>query len=1170
MRALSDEQAQVVARRGEPLLLSAGAGSGKTSVLVERFVGAVCEDGVAPGRILAITFTERAAGELRARLRERLLDLGAREAARETEMAFVCTFHSFCARLLHAHPLLAGLDPEFAILDEGLAGRMRERAFTAALRDFLDDGRTGAVDLLAAYGPERVRSMVDRVYAELRSRGERRPRLPLLALGPAGQSPAEVPASRCAGVASPEPALERGADALDPDGIAACRLLDELLERFAGRYEALKRARSAVDFDDLELCARELLCERESVRAEYSQRFELLMVDEFQDTNARQLAILTALERENLFTVGDELQSIYSFRHADVSLFRARRSELAKRGASLQLTRNFRSRPPLLDVVNAVFEGRFGAGHAPLLAGREDAGGEALAEPLVELLLTSRRGGDEDEPPLVVCWREAEARLLAARVAQLVREGHASAGEVVVLLRAVGEMEVYERALQEYGLRTLAAAGGFWRRREVGDLLAYLRALANPLDEPALYGTLASPLVGLSSDGLALLAHAASAARQSVWETIGEVDGDAMDKRHGDAMDKRHGDAMDKRHGDPMDKRHGDAMDKRDRDALARLPPGDRQALVEFRVRFAAERRTAPQRTISQLIEYALDRSGYREHVLGLEWGHGRLANIHKLLRLARRFEGSEGRDLRGFLDYAAHQDSQLSGSEPDAPVTGIEPDAVRLMSIHAAKGLEFPVVCVADLGRAQNLSVPDLLVDGDRVGLRLVRLDGAQAQPSLDFERLSEQRRRAQAEEEERILYVAMTRARERLLLSGAVDFEHWPQPRLGAPTVSWLGPALVADLPAIVGAGEQTVWDVAVGERGAVRVRCRRNASDVVGGARALGRGEEVSGPVSLPALGAPSSIRAADILDTNAHQLKEEQRERHSPSSPATRTVDTIAHNAEEQQQRPHPLETLSYTTLAELERCGYRYYLERVLGLPENRSTARARSSGNGLSARTRGTLVHRLLESIDFARPVPPSVQDVAALARELGVRVGPSEREEIATLVGGAFKVGGAASAVTPGARVAAAESVRREHQFAFCLGPDQLLFTGVIDLLARERDGGFLVLDYKTDRVDSDEDLDAVVEHNYGVQRLLYALAVLRAGAPRVEIVHWFLHRPHDWIAASYRSVDRNALEERLAARIQRARSFSVSKDPHRDLCETCPGRATVCCYDEAETLRE
>ncbi len=828
MWALTEEQEQAVARRSEPLLLAAGAGSGKTSVLVERFVRAVREDGVAPGKILAITFTERAAGELRERVRARLLELGEREAARDSEAAFVSTFHGFCARLLRVHSLPAGLDPEFEILDEGFAARLRAQAFSVTLRDFLAGEQSEAVDLVAAYGADRLRSMVEGVYAELRSRGRRRPTLT-------------------------EPVLEEEADANDAAGARACALIGELLRRFGDAYETLKQRRGAVDFDDLELRTRALLDGWANVRNAWSERFELLMVDEFQDTNSRQLAILTALERDNLFTVGDELQSIYGFRHADVSLFRARRAELAERGRSLELAQNFRGRAPLLEVVNAVFAKRFGAGYTPLLAGREESrpsdgedahthDGEGGEEPLVELLLTARRGWDHDnaEPaakisgalPLTPRWRQAEARLLARRVAEIVASGGATAGEVAVLLRAVGDLPVYERALQERGLRTLAAVGGFWGRQQVGDLLAYLRTIANPLDELALYSTLASPLVGCSSDGLALLARAAGAAKRDVWETLGRVDG----AHAGEGENISAVRAVQTPHGELS---HDEF--------LARLSVRDRDALLAFHARCEVERRTASRRTISRLIERAVEQSGYREHVLGLEWGERRWANVHKLLRQARRFEASEGRDLRGFLDHVAHQrETAGAGAAPDAPVAGVVPDAVRLMSVHAAKGLEFPVVCIADLGRAPNMSVPDLLVDvapgetgvsgrerAGRIGLRLARLDdGAQSAPSLDFDELCQERKRAQAEEEERIMYVAMTRARERLLLSGAVDFEHWPEQRLQASAISWLGPALAADLPALVKALEQPVRDLTVGATGAVRVRLRLNAPETIVG--------------------------------------------------------------------------------------------------------------------------------------------------------------------------------------------------------------------------------------------------------------------------------------------------------------------------------------------------
>jgi ATP-dependent exoDNAse (exonuclease V) beta subunit len=1090
IRTLTDEQEQAVARRSEPLLLAAGAGSGKTSVLVERFVRAVREDGIAPGRILAITFTERAAGELRERVRRRFAELDEREAARDTEMAFVSTFHGFCARLLRAHPLFAGLDPEFAILDEGSSERLRGQAWASALGEFLEGERSEAVDLVAAWGADRTRAMVEGAYAELRSKGERRPMLPLPAVS---GEPSEV----------------------DAQGARACALLGELLEQFVDAYELLKSERGSVDFDDLELGAKDLLDQHEGVRQTWSQRFELMMVDEFQDTNPRQLAILEALERGNLFTVGDELQSIYGFRHADVSLFGARRDKLAERGGNLSLRRNFRGRKPLLDAVNVVFGERFGDGFTPLQAGRLQE--TVPEEPIVELMLTHKRGWDDDErlaallagdlPPAPL-WRQAEARLLAQRVAELVESGEARAGDVAVLLRAVGDLEVYERALQEQGLSTLATVGGFWGRQQVGDLVAYLRVLANPLDELALYGTLASPLVGVSSDGLALLGATAKRDRRSVWETLGRVREDHL--------------------------------------ADVRLPVADRALLVGFRTRIEAERSAASRRTISQLIERALDASGYLEHVLSLSWPERRLANVHKLLRVARRYEASEGRDLRGFLDHVVHQQDGLSGAEPDAPVADAEFDAVRLMSIHAAKGLEFGVVCVADLGRAQNLGVGDLLVDNEEIGLRLARLDGSEATPSLAWVRLCEESKQAQADEEDRILYVAMTRARERLLLSGAVDLERWPEQKLGAPAISWLGPALLSELPAEVQMLHPPLRELAVGagEAGQVRVGLRLNAPGTVG-----------------------------TLLRLDEHPSDAEG------SAPAERTEEGVSSAAREivpgrfprpeDNLRPSDSwapETLNYTELTELARCGYRFYLERVLRLPELPPARAGESRQGGLEARARGTIVHRLLESLDFLRAAAPSPGDVARVARELGVNVASREREELAALLCSALQ--------TPFAvrLAAAAGGVRREYPFAFSLDPSAPLLTGVIDLLARESSGGWLVVDYKSDRVASDEDLGSLVEREYSIQRLLYALAVLRDGAPRVEIVHWFLHRPSEPICAVFSAADKPQIEETIGELIRNAcaRPFIVSKNPHRGLCLRCPGRSGLCSWSESDTLRE
>ncbi|HTU77550.1 MAG TPA: UvrD-helicase domain-containing protein [Solirubrobacteraceae bacterium] len=1138
---LTAEQRLAVARRSEPLALSAAAGSGKTSVLVERFVAAVREDGLAPAKILAITFTERAAGELRARVRARLLELGEREAARDTEAAFIGTFHGFCARLLRAHALAAGLDPAFAILDEGRAGRLREQAFASALREFLAGERDAAVDLLAAYGVDRVHALLEQVHAELRSRGQRLPRLP----------PSSGRQTRSALVADEDARAQR---ALDAQAAKACVLLDELLRGFGSAYERLKRARDAVDFDDLELITRELLLERASLTTAWSERFELLMVDEFQDTNPRQLAILTALDRGNLLTVGDELQSIYGFRHADVSLFRARTLELERHGASIRLTRNFRGRAALLEVVNAAFAERF-PGYTPLLAGRGEGEHAERGDPAVELLLTDVRGWEEPAElagavaaglPQAQLWRQAEARMLAQRVAGLVGEGVARPDEMVVLVRALGDLEVFERALQIRGLRTLAAVGSFWGHQQVADLIAYLRALANPLDESALYAALASPLAGCSLDGLALLADAARASGRGAWETA--------------LADPR---------------------------LATELTDGDRRGLAAFCARLRSERSASSRRTIAELLLRALRFSGYREHVLGLDRPARRLANVHKLVRLARDFEASEGGDLRGFLDHVEHL-ADAARAEPDAPVEGVEPDAVRLMTIHAAKGLEFPVVCVADLGRQPNTQTPDLLVDGPRIGLRLMRLDGAGSSPALDYESLCRERRGREAQEEDRILYVAMTRARERLLLSGAVDFARWPSPRQAGSAISWLAPALSAELPRLAGAGAGAAHELAIDEARSARMRLWLNTPANVGLALAIddraptALGEQPRArPEHATARPEHATARPGERPASAGEQLSLSLGGI-APATPEAGAVDTIATVENEEEVAPRDVEdeaevaprdpvareailpsTLSYSSLTELERCGYRFYLERVLGMPERR--AGAFDAARGLQARERGTLIHRLLETRDFARARPLTAEEVARRARALGMRVGGAERAEIAELISAAFTA-------APAARLAAARAVWREHPFAFSPGAGEPLVTGVIDLLAQEAADGYLIVDYKSDRVGAHTDLAALVEAEYAIQRELYALALLRGPAASVEVVHWFLERPHEWVGTRYRAGDRDALHTRLLSRLAdaRARGFKVSSAPHRALCLTCPGRGGLCSWSEARTLQE
>ncbi len=538
---LNDEQLAAVDAPGS-VFVSAGAGTGKTSVLVERYVQAVCDRGVDVESILVITYTRKAAGELRSRIRAALRARGRPDLARGLDAAWISTIHGFCNRLLRAHPFAAGLDPRFRELEDAGAAVLRGEAFERALDDFCSGGDDERLRLLATYRANGLRRMLTGVFETMRSAG----RELVLELGErssledaiarlraeAGQLADDASATvtqrrnatetlRVVGAASlPERLIDLSAfaakgaraasfelarkaaerAALEELAAADRDLLQELLERFAAEYAAAKRRESAVDFEDLQLAARDLLRDDEAVREETQLRFRIVMVDEFQDTNRLQCELIDLVAHRDLtevFTVGDEFQSIYGFRHADVEVFRERRQDAE---SVLALTKNYRSRPQVLAAVNRLFGDVFGDEYQPLAASAE------FADPVfghpVELLVTDKssfKGSGEH-------WREGEARAIAARVRELVDSGEAAAGEIAVLFAAGTDAERYEEALRREGLPTFRVTGrGYFGQQQVVDLLSYLRLVHNRYDDVALTTVLASPFVGVSNDTLVLL-----------------------------------------------------------------------------------------------------------------------------------------------------------------------------------------------------------------------------------------------------------------------------------------------------------------------------------------------------------------------------------------------------------------------------------------------------------------------------------------------------------------------------------------------------------------------------------------------------------------------------------------------------------------------------------------
>ena len=1095
------EQREAIEAKGR-VFVSAGAGTGKTAVLVERFVRGVCDEGLDVDSVLVITYTKRAAGELRARIRAELRRRDRADLARELDAAWISTIHGFCNRLLKTYPFEAGLDPRFRELDESQAAVLSSEAFDEALSSFCADGAADRLQLLTTYGARGLRRMITAIYETLRSAGrdlvlelgdrpvleERVEELRVAAqcladdisATPLQRGSAAALLELVSGESRPEALLdlkahrasgERAASyeearlateqaALDELAMRDRDLVQELLDSFAAAYAEAKRRESALDFEDLQLVTRELLRDHPEIRGREALRFRAIMVDEFQDTNRLQCDLIDLLAdapgERDLFFVGDEFQSIYGFRHADVQVFRERREA---EGGGRALVRNYRSRPEVLAAVNYLFRGDFGDDFQPLTASG-DFPDPVFGQP-VELLVTDK----STYSGTGTHWRRAEARRIARRVRELISSGAASAGEIVLLFAAGTDAEWYEQELRREGIPTYRATGrGYFGQQQVVDLLAYLSLLQNRYDDRALVSVLASPFVGVSNDALFLLRSAAG--RRPLYTGL-------------------------------------------ERSLPEGLGMEDERLLAAFKQRYARLAEASSRLSLERLCEQILVEHDYDLAVLAQWDGRRRYANIRKLARLARAYEELRGRDIEGFLRFMRDQEA-VGAKQLEAVAEEEGADAVRLLTIHAAKGLEFKVVVVADAGRDRPAPAADelLALSDGRFGFRIVDPITSERRGAFGYDEVRRAREAEDRAERLRLYYVAMTRAIDRLIVSGAVD----PESTADASTpLGWVLGRLDAD-EELAAAGHDPVEL----ERDEARVLIRVDRHQ-------------------------PEAAAEEPVLETQVGQLELFAANGGGALPPPAPRLPEL----EEIPAPPlHTLRSLSYTALSLFERCSYRYYAERVVGLRPTDGSGRIPGQ-TGLAATEIGDAVHRLLEQVDLGAPAPPDLEQVRAWYGG----VTDEELERIGSLVR-AYCDSDLAR------RVAALPGTTVERPFAF--EHDAVLLHGRLDVLQQE-DGRALVVDYKTNMLD-EASPEGVVEDEYRVQRLVYALACFRAGADQVEVVYHFLERPDEVVSTTYQRSELASLEGELSAAIARIRAGEFRPTPSEQACAGCPALDVVC----------
>ncbi len=1293
------------------IAVTAGAGSGKTSVLVERYLWCLENNNYQVQRIVAITFTEKAAGEMLGRIRKRILENISnelRDAARwedvleELPLAHISTIHGFCQRLLREFPIEARVDPEFEVYDEALK-RIRmifllddfiqERAASddpnirilselwkspLTLRNILvhlieiREKSLPWAEQITQETCSNYLSRIDALVEEIQGRGIRRltsdqqwqeqingirvlippndnskltsrclnildydqefrhqtrQEQQLLTLQMLRKEFRMVAASkkwkeddrntRLKDVFSHLKTLYdrnlpdyRVHAALEESGFQMQQALAEL---FLAAYELFrqdKAARRLLDFDDLQERTL-LLLQNPTVQALLERRYDYILVDEFQDTNQLQWGIIETLGRSakgfagNRFcVVGDEKQSIYMFRGADVSVFEDVRRKLQQINAEHHLLKvtplipekgelpqwqgsqlsgeivmaeNFRSSQPLLSFFNYLFaslflpafdtERPYDVPHQKLIAGKQEEKDSRRVEKLresgdfhpVEFLLVNQTEDTGGESPAI-----EEAELVALRILEMVNEepetsdppplvdntvdltlyprrprrGQGPAGtpgvhfkDIAILLRTRTRLKEFENALRRHGIPFIVAGGiGFFQQQEIYDFANLLRVLVDHRQDIALAGVLRSPLFNFSDDQLLYAATGTRTEQKAGAEAIPKQTLWDMLRHHAHAVE-------------------GDA-----RIIPEELDPP--KFLYVFKTLNAWKTR-ADRIPITHLLRQILDDTGLYGILAADRRNIQAITNIEKLLDLARNFENEGFQSLSDFVMYL-DQLIEIQEREGEAQVHTEGMDVVQLMTIHAAKGLEFPVVFVPEsdapfnYGFGESVYI-DALSAGEpaTIAAGVKGLDPEQNFASDDtilrqyLRQLNQEKTDA---EMKRVLYVACTRAREQLILSGTLSNR--------LKQNSWLAWLLeIFPLKDSLSEGKFTISATSTENGAAIELQIPVR-TDISGTPP-----NPPQGGNTLPDL--PQRGREEDSsLEGGKGGISEE------PSAEKTSEFAKILHeNLHPLKDRKNEVFSMSPSTLHLLFQCPRRYYYQQALQLHEPPfrqifipKDEQAETDQQQSFGKRRGTIIHKLFEARVFDADWTEE-ERLAAIARLPDVKKLSLEEKKSMNLDAAIRNAYNSYLSTGLKALLANSPEVHREYGFQLKLG--QAHISGIIDVLfMNPEDNTWTILDYKSNEIEAREIEAEIQKHGYDIQMQIYALAVARL--LQTEQVRSILFFTVPGVRYEEIDLSPNALknvEVKMANYVDKLSAEPIAMRQDGEVCEACEYRLAGIC---------
>ncbi|QDU81648.1 ATP-dependent helicase/nuclease subunit A [Polystyrenella longa] len=1140
----TDQQAKAINTRDVSIALAAGAGCGKTFVLTHRFLSYLDPTGEPDplSRIVAITFTERAAREMRHRIRE-----ACREALQQCdeqhvdywlrilrglETARITTIHSFCSGFLRRHAVDAGLDPQFGLIEPAFAEPLLVRQINETLHQKLEERDEDALALIREYGLERTSQHIQQmVYQRFQIETHQ---FELQDVPQAAESwiqyykeifqPAlikelmesnalkrvhEVLSNNVCGAPKMEERRKIIVSILDqftewPNPLAPLQEIRENLNLKGARanhweedstqeelkllfksvkddidkilefdsileddiepiielgqqlfrlgqhaswaYAEYKREQGLLDFDDLLLLTRNLLRDLKSLRIRAADGIEYLMVDEFQDTDPVQTDVVRFLCEQQLLTgklflVGDVKQSIYRFRRADPQVFLSLRQEVPEKGR-LPLSTNFRSQPEILRFVNVLFFDEVEENYEAL---QPFSPIQLTPTPTIEFLWADENSWEKKANASV--RRRIEAETIAHRIQQMLQDEtprirtrdpetnesilrRTEPGDIVILFRAMSNVGLYEEALRNLDLDYYLVGGrAFYAQQEVFDFINICQVLDDPTDEISLAGVLRSPFFGLDDDTIFSLKYQpkSSGEEHSLLQAITT-------------------------------------------EPPAHLPPEQQQQIRQAARVLTELRSQKDQWTLVKLFRYLLEETGYDASLLHEFMGARKVANLRKLIDMARQFDRSGLYTLSDFvvrLKTSLREESkeELATTHPETS------DVVRLMTVHQSKGLEFPVVIVSDCAWEPSPQHSAVAFHPHLGPLVSPPTKQGESKKSLGQQINHQEEKWADKEEYKRLFYVATTRAADILMLSAAFESgkslsSPWMQlleRKFDLQTGLLKGDPLLGQI-AKPGLNRDEIPHVKVWRE---KPEIRRDQSTQTTRRIPLSEFEKLvadAEPISLPELLTPidPSLGGQQVFSVSLIEQVVEQLFQHETELPKPDRSETSLSS----------IKTVPTTTVDQ---------------------------------ATTLGDIVHAVTERLQLDQDIDLT-QEINRACEQLHVPVKEEVRQRAKTCLN-AF----VSSNLMEEWRTA--REIHRELDFLLKWPPgktgettkkgeEPILISGQIDCLFQTENGGWRMWDYKTG-IRSDK---AYLLHHYRLQLTLYAAAVeqlLGTVPERMELIH-------------------------------------------------------------------